>query len=139
MTVDPVRWILRRHVGGVLVAVAIGIASPWLGALPVRAIPSVVAMAAGAPPEQSPAPPGELSVILGDAPGLETLLGVLVAAGALSFALALLATRQAAGLGSRALVDLRGAVIARALSRSGLSKLTLSQILEPTRKSWIVR
>ncbi len=117
MKSDPVRWVLRRHVGGVLVAVAIGVASPWLGALPVRAIPSVVAMAADAPAAQTPPVPGELGLILGDAPSLETVLAVLVGAGALSFLLALLATRQAAGLGSRALVDLRGAVISRALSR----------------------
>jgi len=101
----------------VLVAVAIGVASPWLGALPVRAIPAVVAMAAEAPEAQTPAPPGELALLLGDAPSLEALLAALVAAGALSFALALLATRQAAGLGSRALADLRGEVISRVLSR----------------------
>lgn len=115
--IDPVRWVLRRHLGGVLVAVAIGVASPWLGALPVRAIPAVVAMAAGAPAAQTPPVPGELGLVLGDAPSLEAVLGALVAAGALSFALALLATRQAARLGARALVDLRGEVIARALSR----------------------
>jgi ATP-binding cassette subfamily C protein CydD len=112
--VTPVRWLLRRHAGGVGVAVAIGIAAPWLGALPVRAIPAVVAMAAGGP---APPPPAELGWFLGESPSLEALLAALVVAGALSFALALVATRQAAGLGSRALQDLRDAALARVLSR----------------------
>jgi ATP-binding cassette subfamily B protein len=99
------------------VSVAIGIASPWLGALPVRAIPAVVAMAAGAKAGQGPQPPGELTLILGDTPSLEALLAALVIAGGIGFALALIATRQAAALGARALIDLRDAALGRALSR----------------------
>ena len=111
---SPVKWLLRRHAGGVAVAVAIGIAAPWLGALPVRAIPAVVAMAADGP---APPPPAELGWVLGDAPSLEALLAALVVAGALSFALALVATRHAAALGARALRDLRDAALARVLAR----------------------
>ncbi len=119
----PVGWLLRRHALAVAGAVAMGIAAPWLGALPVRAIPAVVAMAgradAGAVVAAPGAPglPAELALLLGDAPSLAALLAALVVAGALAFGLALLATRHAAQLMARALVDLRDAVLARALAR----------------------
>ena len=116
----PVRWLVRRHAGGVAAAVAMGIAAPWLGALPVRAIPAVVAMADGgaaAPGAGAPPVPAELALVLGDAPSLTALLAALVVAGALAFALALVATRHAAALMSRALLDVRDALLARALAR----------------------
>lgn len=116
----PVRWLVRRHAGGVAAAVAMGIAAPWLGALPVRAIPAVVAMADGgaaAPGAGAPPVPAELALVLGAAPSLTALLAALVVAGALAFALALVATRHAAALMSRALLDVRDALLARALAR----------------------
>jgi len=102
--VRPVRWVWRRHAALMAVSLLIMIAAPYLGSLPVRTIPVVVALASG-----HPAPGGELSLFLGDRAGdLGAVLAVLVVAGGLSLALALVQTRVAARLSSQANRDLAG-------------------------------
>ena len=100
----PVAWVWRRHAPLMAGSLLIMIASPYLGSLPVRTLPAVVALAAG-----QPAPAGELELFLGGRAGdLSAVLALLIAAGALSFGLALLSTRVAARLSSGANRDLAG-------------------------------
>ena len=96
---NPVRWVLRQHVGLLLVSLGIMMAAPYLGSLPVRTIPAVVSLAA----EQGggTATSSELDLFLGSHSGeLSYVLLLLVVAGALSFGLALLNIRVAARLSS---------------------------------------
>ncbi len=101
---DPVAWVVHRHrwlLGG---SILIMLAAPYLGSLPVRTIPSVVALAS----DYTGATSAELKFYLGDRAGeLSVVLGFLVFAGALSFGLALLSTRVVARLSSLATRDLR--------------------------------
>ena len=42
---NPVKWVLRQHLGLLALSMGIMIAAPYLGSLPVRTIPAVVALA----------------------------------------------------------------------------------------------
>jgi ABC-type multidrug transport system fused ATPase/permease subunit len=115
---NPVTWVLRQHLWLLAFSVLIMVAAPYLGSLPVRTIPAVVALATP-PPEvegveaadqaaSSRASSGELDFFLGShADDLTFVLLLLVIAGALSFGLALVNTRVAARLSSLANRDLR--------------------------------
>jgi ATP-binding cassette, subfamily B, bacterial len=106
------RWLLKRRAG--LVAASLGLMAigPYLGSIPIRTLPDVIALAQGHPAT------GELHALLGDhADSLATAMIALVAVGTLSFLLALLGTRVAASLSARASVDLRLLVHERLLER----------------------
>jgi len=103
---NPVRWVLRQHVGLLLVSLGIMMAAPYLGSLPVRTIPAVVSLAAEH--GGGTATSSELDLFLGSHAGeLSYVLLLLVVAGALSFGLALLNIRVAARLSSLSNRDLR--------------------------------
>ena len=111
---SPVGWVLRRHVGLLIVSLTIMAVAPYLGSLPVRTIPHVVALASDMPGPSST----ELNILLGSRVGdLTAVLAALVIAGALSFALALANTRVGAMLSSAATRDLRLALHERVLAR----------------------
>lgn len=132
----PVRWVWKQHPGLLATSLVIMIAAPYLGSLPVRTIPSVVALAAG-----RQAPGGELSWFLGDRAGdLGAVLLFLVLAGGLAFALTVASTRVAARLTSHANRDLRLALHQRLLSRPpsflrepGVGNLLRTALVEQTR------
>ncbi len=132
----PVRWVWKQHPGLLATSLVIMIAAPYLGSLPVRTIPSVVALAAG-----RKAPGGELAWFLGDRAGdLGAVLVFLVLAGGLAFALTVASTRVAARLTSHANRDLRLALHQRLLSRPpsflrepGVGNLLRTALVEQTR------
>lgn len=112
--INPITWVWRRHVALMAASLFIMIAAPYLGSLPVRTIPAVVALAGDGPPVAS----GELDLFLGDRAGdLGAVLGFLIAAGALAFLLALVNTRVAARLSSSANRDLARELHHRLLER----------------------
>jgi ABC-type multidrug transport system fused ATPase/permease subunit len=116
----PVSWLLRRHAGLLAASLLIMIAAPYLGSLPVRAIPAVVALASPSASDTpaSTAQSAELRALLGDRAGdLTWTLGLLIVAGVLSFGLALANTRVAARFTSLCARDLRARLHALALSR----------------------
>ena len=101
---NPVKWVLRQHVGLLALSMGIMMAAPYLGSLPVRTIPAVVALASDSGAVAS----AELELFLGGHAGdLNFVLMLLIVAGALSFALALLNTRVSARLSSLSNRDLR--------------------------------
>lgn len=104
----PVRWLLGRHAWLLGVSLLIMLAAPYLGSLPVRTIPAVVALASRPEPTAQRVSSGELASLLGERAGqLGWVLGLLVLAGVLSFLLALTNTRVGARLSSLCARDLR--------------------------------
>jgi ATP-binding cassette subfamily B protein len=112
---SPVRWILRRRAGMFAASLAIMLVAPYLGSLPVRAIPGVVGLAGG--PGVEPRPVSELWFLGDAAASLGPVLAALVIAGALSFALAMINTRVSARLTAVASADLRQHLLGLTLRR----------------------
>lgn len=109
---SAIRWLLRKRLGLVVASLALVALGPYLGSLPIRALPDVISVAKG---EHAG---GELRALLGDrADSLPSALALLTVVGALSFTLALVSTRLAASLSSRAVADLRLLVHERLLVR----------------------
>lgn len=133
---SPIRWVWKRHLGLMITSLVIMVLAPYLGSLPVRTIPAVVALASDAP-----APSAELELFLGPRAGdLAAVLGFLIVAGGLAFALTLVNTRVAARLSSRSNRDLRTELHRRLLSRPpdylrapGVADMLRTAILNQTR------
>jgi len=112
---NPVKWVLRQHVGLLSLSLAIMMLAPYLGSLSVRTIPAVVSLASET---DAPTTSAELNLFLGShASDLTYVLLLLVMAGALSFGLALTNTRVAARLSSLSNRDLRLRLHRRLLER----------------------
>lgn len=116
--VSPVSWLWRKHAGLLAGSLLIMLAAPYLGSLPVRTIPAVVALASAPDMPAADVPSAELGALLGSrANDLAYVLGLLVAAGLASFALALANTRVGARLSSVCARDLRAELHAVLLRR----------------------
>lgn len=96
---SSVAWVLRRRLPLVVGSLAIATLGPYLGSLPIRALPEVITLA-----EQS-------------SPELPRAIGMLVAFGMASAALGLLGTRVGSTLSARAVANLRLHVHDRLMAR----------------------